>query len=57
MNKLPTLAPQTMGEAIEFSKMVAGSGMVPNNYKNKPQDVLVAVQWGYEMGLQPLQAL
>ena len=57
MNKLPTLAPQTMGEAMEFSKMVASSGMVPNNYKGKPQDVLVAVQWGYELGLQPLQAL
>ena len=57
MNKLPTLAPQTMGEAMEFSKMVASSGMVPTNYKGKPQDVLVAVQWGYELGLQPLQAL
>lgn len=57
MSKLPTLAPQNMSEAIEFSKMVAGSGMVPPNYKNKPQDVLVAIQWGYELNLQPLQAL
>lgn len=54
---LPTLAPQNMNEAMEFSKMIASSGLVPQQYKNKPQDVLVAVQWGYELGLQPLQAL
>lgn len=54
---LPTLAPQNMSEAMEFSKMIASSGLVPQQYKNKPQDVLVAVQWGYELGLQPLQAL
>lgn len=54
---LPTLAPQNMTEAMEFSKMIASSGLVPQQYKNKPQDVLVAVQWGYELGLQPLQAL
>lgn len=52
-----TLAPRNMGEAIEFSKMIASSGMVPQSYRNKPQDILVAVQWGYEVGLQPMQAL
>lgn len=56
-NKLPTLAPSNMTEAIEFSKMIAGSGMVPAQYKNKPQDILVAIQWGYELNIQPLQAL
>lgn len=54
---LPTLAPQNMQEAMEFSKMLASSGLVPQQYRNKPQDVLVAVQWGYEVGLPPLQAL
>lgn len=54
---LPTLAPQNMTEAMEFSKMISASGMVPSAYKGKPQDVLVAIQWGYELGLQPLQAL
>lgn len=50
-------APQTMSEAIEFSNMLSRSQMVPKNYQNKPEDVLVAVQWGYEIGLAPLQAL
>lgn len=57
MTNLPTLAPQNMSEAIEFSKMIASSGMVPQNYRGKPQDILVAVQWGYEVGLQPMQAM
>jgi hypothetical protein len=57
MNTLPTLAPKSMGEAIEFSKMISSSGMVPAAYKGKPQDILVAIQWGYEVGLQPMQAL
>lgn len=50
-------APQTMSEAIEFSGMLAKSQMVPKAYQNKPEDVLVAVQWGFELGLAPLQAL
>jgi hypothetical protein len=31
--------------------------MVPAGYKGKPQDILVAIGWGYEVGLQPMQAL
>lgn len=50
-------APQTMTEAIEFSGMLAKSQMVPKAYQGKPEDVLVAVQWGFELGLAPLQAL
>lgn len=50
-------APQTMTEAIEFSSMLSRSQMVPKNYQNKPEDILVAVQWGYEIGLAPIQAL
>jgi hypothetical protein len=54
---LPTLAPQNMTEAMEFSKILATSNMVPVAYKGKPQDILVAIGWGYEVGLQPMQAL
>lgn len=57
MTQALTLAPQNMSEAIEFSKMISSSGMVPQAYRGKPQDILVAVQWGYEVGLQPMQAL
>lgn len=50
-------APTTLTEAIEFSKMLSSSTMVPKQYQNKPEDILVACQWGYELGLQPMQAL
>jgi len=50
-------APQTLGEAVQFSEMLAGSSMVPKAYQGKPQDILVCVQWGYEIGLAPMQAL
>ena len=50
-------APATMGEAMEFSKMLADSSMVPRAYQGKPQDIMVCVQWGYELGLAPMQAL
>ena len=50
-------APATITEAMEFSKMLADSSMVPKAYQGKPMDVLVCVQWGAEIGLAPMQAL
>lgn len=46
-----------MAEAMQFSEMLSSSSMVPKAYQGKPQDILVCVQWGYEMGLAPMQAL
>jgi len=54
---MPMLQPQNLKEAMEFSKMIASSEMIPINYRNKPNDVLCAIQWGNEIGLAPLQAL
>ena len=50
-------APVTLDEAMRFSEMLSKSQMVPKQYQGKPEDVLVAVQWGKELGLAPLQAL
>jgi len=50
-------APTTLTEAIQFSEMLSNSNMVPKAYQGKPQDILVCVQWGMEMGLAPMQAL
>lgn len=63
MNALTTragsvsLAPQTFQEAVQFAQMLARSGMVPKDYIGKPENVLVSLQWGAEVGLGPLQAL
>tara|TARA_B100000886_G_scaffold131324_1_gene88561 strand:- start:1144 stop:1998 length:855 start_codon:yes stop_codon:yes gene_type:complete len=54
---LPTLNPTNLTEAIEFAKFVSTSGHIPKQFQGKPNDILVAIQWGYEIGLAPMQAL
>lgn len=51
------LVPQSMGEAMQLADMLASSDLVPRDYQRKPGNILVAVQWGAEIGLKPLQAL
>ena len=62
MNALTTtmrgaLAPTTMGEAMQFAEMLAGSTLVPKDYQRNPSNIMVAIIWGSEIGLAPLQAL
>ena len=52
-----SLVPQTMTEALHFSKLLSESTFVPKDYQRNPGNVLVAMQWGMEIGLSPLQAL
>lgn len=51
------LSPRNFDEAIAFSERLARSNFVPQEFKGKPEDCLVAMQFGYELGLKPLQAL
>jgi hypothetical protein len=50
-------APATFTEARQFAEELASSSLVPKAYVSKPQDILVAMQWGAEIGLAPMQAL
>ena len=52
-----SLEPTTLQEAMSFAKMLADSTLVPRDFQGKPANVLVALQWGREVGLGPLQAL
>jgi hypothetical protein len=40
-----------------FCGTMAKSKLVPTSYQNKPEDILVCIQHGSEIGLKPLQAL
>jgi len=51
------LSPQTFEQALTFSNYLADSDMVPKDFKGKPGNCLVAIQWGMEIGLKPLQAM
>jgi hypothetical protein len=49
--------PTTFSEAKTFAGELAASNLVPKAYAGKPLDILVAIQWGNEIGLAPMQAL
>ena len=51
------LALQTMGEAMQFAKMVSSSDFAPKDFKGKPESCLLAIQHGSEVGLSPMQSL
>ena len=51
------LQPQNMQEAMQFATMMSGSNLAPKAYKNNPEDTLVAMMMGAEVGLNPMQAL
>ncbi|MDI2594993.1 hypothetical protein POF45_26740 [Pseudomonas sp. 681] len=52
-----SLAPQNIEEALKFADFLSASDIVPKDFQRKPANILVAVQWGMELGLQPMQAM
>lgn len=65
MNELQTttnapafdLSPRTFEQALTFSDYLADSDLVPKDFRGKPGNCLIAIQWGSELGLKPLQAM
>jgi hypothetical protein len=52
-----TLRPTTLQEAVAFADIIAKSDLVPEGYKGKPANCIIAVQMGAEIGLPPMQAI
>jgi hypothetical protein len=53
-----TFAPRTLQEALQFADLLLESGMIPKSYVGKsPAAIVVALQFGMELGMQPMQAL
>lgn len=57
MTNAMILRPQTFDQLVRFSEMAANSELMPKDYKNKPGNVMIAVQMGSEIGLAPMQAI
>lgn len=55
--KQDILTPENFKQALEFAKVMSSSDLVPKDFKGKPENVLVAIQWGAELGLKPMQAM
>ncbi|WP_349934772.1 hypothetical protein [Acetobacter sp. A11-2] len=53
----PVLQISTFNELFTFSKMAANSDLMPKDYKGKPENIMIAVQMGSELGLAPMQAI
>jgi len=51
------LKPSSLSEALQFAKLMADSDLVPPAFKGKPANVLIAVQMGAELDIQPMQAI
>ena len=52
-----SLTPQSLNEALQFADMLSKSNMVPKDYQGNPANCIIAMQWGMEIGLQPLQVM
>lgn len=51
------LSPKTLDEALRFADMLSKSNIVPKDFIGNPGNILVAVQWGMEIGLKPMQSM
>jgi hypothetical protein len=51
------LSPRTFEQALTLADYMANSEMVPKQYRGRPGDCFIAIQWGLEVGLKPLQAM
>lgn len=49
--------PASVKEGMELAAWIAKSDLAPRDYKDKPQNVLIAMQMGLEVGLSPMQSI
>ncbi len=42
---------------VAYAERLAESGLIPQAFQKRPQDVLVAIEWGRELGLTPIAAM
>ncbi|HFD16302.1 MAG TPA: hypothetical protein ENJ38_08370 [Rhodospirillales bacterium] len=52
-----SMIPRDFDQALKAAEVLAKSSIVPKDFQNNPGNVLVAIQWGMELGLPPLQAM
>ena len=55
--KMPAFIPQTMEEQHQYAQKLSRSNLVPAAFKGKPDDTLIAMNMGAELGLTPIAAL
>lgn len=56
-NEQFALIPRSLQEAKEYGAMIANSSFAPKAYRGRPEDVVLAIQMGLELGLKPMQSV
>lgn len=52
------MAPQpTLSEQVDYANSVAKAGILPQAYRNRPADIVVAMGLGQSMGLSPMESV
>lgn len=57
MPQIVPILPANYEEVYKMGNMLAGTDMVPKDFKGKPHNCIVAIQMGLEIGLLPIQAV
>lgn len=50
-------APQTLKEAMELATVLASSNMLPKQFQEKPENVLVAMMWSKNLNIPAIQGM
>lgn len=56
-NPITSIRLTSIGDILQFADHAAASQLVPETYRGKPADIVIAVMQGAELGLPPIQAL
>src|SRR5690606_40149579 len=54
---VPHQAPSALSEQMDYARAVSTGSMLPEAYRGKPADILLAVGLGASMGLSPAESL
>jgi len=58
MSEIETYREQSpLAVQIEYASRVSSASMLPDNYRNKPADIMLAIGLGQSMGLSPAESL
>lgn len=52
-----SLSPQNYEQALHFSETIAASDFAPKDYRGKPANCFIAMQWGSVLGLDPMASI
>lgn len=53
--ELAAAAPLT--DRLKYAEALSGARLLPEHFRGKPADVLLAMEWGATLGMTPMQAI